>query len=177
MPLGERSKTSDMEKTKTKGASDGRHSFIMRRIFRCLMEEGYYPRYEETHILFSLDDNTAVVEYEEGVIAVRLFFSIDEEAYGLFLEASNEVMLETYIVKPVVLNDMKNIMFSFEMMCDSMRELKRYFSRGIRLLQESLTLHRLEMKKLILTERMSSPAATAGEDIPVISSKGRKPLS
>jgi hypothetical protein len=33
------------------------------------------------------------------------------------------------------------------------------------------------MKKLILTERMSSPAATAGEDIPVISSKGRKPLS
>ena len=106
MPLGERSKTSDMEKTKTKGASDGRHSLIMRRIFRCLMEEGYYPRYEETHILFSLDDNTAVVEYEEGVISIRLFFSIDEEAYGLFLEASNEVMLETYIVKPVILNDM-----------------------------------------------------------------------
>ena len=177
MPWEVRTNTSGMEKTKTKSASGGRHSLNMRKIFRCLMEEGYYPRYEETHILFSLDGNTAVVEYEEGVLAVRVFFSIDEEAYDFFLEASNEVMLETYIVRPVVLNDMKNIMFSFEMMCDSMRELKRHFSRGIRLLQDSLTLHRLEMKKLILTERMSSPAVTAGEDIPVISSKGRKPLS
>ena len=166
-----------MKKEKTTNAFGSRHSLNMKRIFRCLMEEGYYPTYEETHILFSLDDNTAVVEYEEGVISIRLFFGIDKESYALFLEASNEVMLETHVVKPVVLDDMKNIMFSFEMMCDSTRELKRYFSRGIRLLQESLALHRLEMKKLVLTERMSSPAGSVGEDIPMISSKSRKPLS
>ena len=177
MPSEDGTKASDMKKEKTTNAFGSRHSLNMRRIFRCLMEEGYYPTYEETHILFSLDENTAVVEYEDGVVSVRLFFSIDEEAYGLFLEASNDVMLETPIVKPVVLDDMKNIMFSFEMMCDNTREFKRHFSKGVRLLQESLALHRLHMKKLVLTERMSSPAVSLGEDIPVISSKGRKPLS
>ena len=61
-----------MEKSsKTAGLS-------MRSMFRCLMEEGYYPTFEQTHIQFGLDDNIAVVEYEEGVLSVRLFFSIEE---------------------------------------------------------------------------------------------------
>jgi hypothetical protein len=51
-------------------------SLNMRSIFRCMMEEGYYPVYENTHITFGLEDNLAVVEYEEGILSVRLFFSI-----------------------------------------------------------------------------------------------------
>ena len=54
-----------------------------------MMEDGYYPVFEQTHIQFGMDDNIAVVEYEEGILSVRLFFSIDEEAYDLFLEACN----------------------------------------------------------------------------------------
>ena len=102
-----------MEKSsKTAGLS-------MRSMFRCMMEEGYYPTFEQTHIQFGLDDNIAVVEYEEGVLSVRLFFSIEEEAYEIFLEASNMMMIETFAVKPVILEDMKNIMFSCEMRCDT----------------------------------------------------------
>ena len=71
----------------------------MRSIFRCMMEDGYYPTFEKTHILFSIDDNTAVVEYEEGVISIRIFYSIQEEIYDYFLEVSNTTMAETFIVK------------------------------------------------------------------------------
>ena len=70
----------------------------MRVIFRCMMEDGYYPTYEGTHILFNVDDNTAVLEYEEGILSIRIFFSIEEDAYDLFLEASNAMMMESFIV-------------------------------------------------------------------------------
>ena len=69
------------------------------------MEGGYYPTYEKTHISFELEDNTAILEYEEGVLAVRLFFSIDEDTYSIFLEASNSAMTGTTGVKPIVLDD------------------------------------------------------------------------
>ena len=149
----------------------------MRSIFRCMMEDGYYPTFEKTHILFGIDDNTAVVEYEEGVISIRVFFSIDEEAFNLFLEASNATMTETFIVKPVVLDDRKNIMFSFEMMCDTVREFRKYFPRGIERLTDTLMMHKAEMKRLILTKKVSSATISAAEDTSVSSSKGRKPLS
>ena len=74
-----------------------------------MMEDGYYPVSEQTHIQFGLDDNIAVVEYEEGILAVRLFFSIEEEACDLFMEASNSMMMCSHSVKAVVLDDMKNI--------------------------------------------------------------------
>ena len=38
-------------------------SLTMARIFRCMMEEGHYPIYETSHIVFGLDDNLAIVEY------------------------------------------------------------------------------------------------------------------
>ena len=149
----------------------------MRSIFRCMMEDGYYPTFEKTHILFDLADNTAVVEYEEGVLSVRIFFSIDEDAYDLFLEASNAAMLESFMVKPAILDDMKNIMFSYEMCCDTVRDLKKFFPRGIRRLKEAMKLHKAEMKKLILAENVSSATISAAEDTFIMSSKGLKPLS
>ena len=109
-----------------------------------MMEGGYNPTYEKTHILFSIDDNTAVVEYEEGVLSIRLFFSIEEDAYDLFLEASNATMTETFMVKPAVLDDMKNIMFSCEILCDTEREFRKFFPRGIERLNETIMLHKAE---------------------------------
>ena len=152
-------------------------SLNMTGIFRCMMEDGYYPIYEKTHIVFGLDDNLAVVEYEEGVLSVRLFFSIDAETYPLFLEAANETMLKAFIVKPVVLDDMKNLMFSCETLCDTVREFRKFFPRCIERLTETLMMHKAEMKRLILAENVSSATISAAEDTFIMSSKGLKPLS
>ena len=129
-----------------------------------MMEEGYYPTFEQTHIQFGLDDNIAVVEYEEGVLSVRLFFSIEEEAYEIFLEASKMMMIETFAVKPVILEDMKNIMFSCEMRCDTIKEFKKSLPWAIDKNQEALKVHKSEMKKLILAGELVSKTLPANED-------------
>lgn len=152
-------------------------SLNMRSIFRCMMEQGYYPKYEKTHISFNIDENTAIVEYEEDVLSIRLFFSIDEDSYDLFLEASNSAMTESFIVKPAILDDMKHIMFSCEIMCDNIRELRKFFPRGIDRLKEAIDIHKAEMKKLIIAENVSSAAVSAAEDTFISSSKAVKPLS
>ena len=154
-----------------------RASLNLRSIFRCMMEDGYYPTFEKSHILFGLDDNIAVVEYEDGVLSIRVFFHIDKEARGLFLEASNEVMTETLMVKPAVLEDMKSIMFSFETLCFTVRDFRRFFPKGVRLLNDALAMHKLEMHRHILEEKVSSAALSAAEDTYMMSSEGRKPLS
>lgn len=149
----------------------------MRSIFRCMMEDGYYPTFEKTHILFSIDGNTAVVEYEEGVISIRIFYSIQEDIYDYFLEVSNITMAETFIVKPVILDDRKNIMFSFEMICGTIREFRKYFPLGIERLTETIQMHKNEMKRFMLTKKMSPATISAAEDTFITSSKGMKPLS
>lgn len=121
----------------------------MLKIFRFLMENGYYPKYEKNYIMFDVDDNSAVLEYEDGVLTVRIFFTIDEEAYELFLEASNSAMLQSHMVKPIIMEDMKSIMFSCENLCDSMNDFKRFFPRMVELTRKGLYAHKQEMKTLI----------------------------
>ena len=139
-------------------------SLNMRVIFRCMMEEGYYPTYEKTHILFNIDDNVAVLEYEEDILSIRMFFSIEEDEYDLFLEASNAAMLESFIVKPAIMDNMKNIMFSCEMMCGTLREFRKFLPRGIQYLKEAISVHKLQMKRLILAEKVSSATISAAEE-------------
>ena len=136
----------------------------LRNIFRHMMENGYYPVYEQTHIQFDIDDNIAVVEYNEDIVSVRLFFSIDEDSYDLFLEASNMMMLKTYVIKPVILDDMTNIMFSGEFICDNMRDFKRQFPRIVGRLKEALNVHKAEMKKLIIASEVVSATIPATDD-------------
>ena len=136
----------------------------MRPIFRCMMEDGYYPVYERTHIQFGLDDNIAVLEYEEGLLSIRLFFSIDEEAYDLFLEASNSMMLSTSLVKPAILDDMQNIMFSCEIRCDNLREFRKCLPWAIDKLKEGLRVHKGAMKRLILASELVSKTIPATDD-------------
>ena len=149
--------------TKSDKNRSGR-SLTMRSIFRCMMEDGYYPTFEKTHIQFGMDDNIAVVEYEEGILAVRLFFSIEEEAYDLFLEASNSMMMYNYSVKAVILDDMKNIMFGCEIPCDNVREFRKFFPRCIQLLQEGLRAHKSEMRRMILADQVTSKAIPATDE-------------
>ena len=153
----------EIEMRKSSEKKAGR-SLDMRSIFRVMMEEGYYPIYEESHIVFGLDDNLAVLEYEEGIMSLRLFFSIEKDSYPLFLEAANLTMLKAFSVKPVVLDDMKNLMFSCEMMCDNLREFRKFFPRAVARLKEALTIHKAEMKKMILASEVASATVPAADD-------------
>ena len=166
-----------MEHNKAEAVKKTRNSLNMTSIFRCLMEEGYYPAFEKSHILFNIEDNIAVLEYEEGILSVRVFFSIEEDAYDLFLEASNAAMLDSVIVKPVILDDMKNIMFSCEMMCDNVRELRKFLPRSVEYLKEAILTHKEEMKQLVLAEKLSSATINVAEDNDILSHKGMKLLS
>ena len=154
-------------------------SLTMRSIFRCMMEEGYYPIYEKSHIVFGIDDNLCVVEYEEGILSIRLFFSIDEDDFEFFLEAANGTMLQAYMVKPTVLDDMQNLMFSCEIMCDTVREFRKFFPRGIEMLKEAIRIHRKEMKKILYSNSFLTKRVPATEDIASVAGteKSRKVLS
>lgn len=143
---------------------ESRPSLNMRSIFRAMMEGGYYPTFNKTHILFEHDENIAVLEYEEGIISVRLFFTIEEEAYDLFLDASNSTMLETFIVKPVLMDDMTTIMFSCEIFCDTLREFRKNLPRCIHLIDESIAAHKKEMKKLVTEEAAAQKNIPANDE-------------
>ncbi len=153
-----------------------RSSLNLRSIFRVMMEEGYYPKYEKTHILFEFDDNIGVVQYQEGILSIRVFFTIDEEAYHLFLEGSNSTMIETFAVKPAITDDMRNIMFSCEIMCDTVRDMRRFFPRGVERIREALVVHKAEMKKAIMNDSLTSGTIATGDSFG-ISLKTAKPLS
>ena len=152
-----------------------KQSLNMRSIFRCMMEDGYYPVFEQTHIQFGMDENIAVVEYDEDILAVRLFFSVEEDIYDLLLEAANTTMIETYAVKPAIFDNMKNIMFSCEIFCDNLRDFRRFFPRACERLKEALDAHKEDMRKLILANEVASATIPAREDS--MTGTGRKLLS
>lgn len=154
-----------------------KNGLTFRRIFRYLMEERYYPQYEKTHILFELDGNMAVLEYEECILSVRLFFSIDEEEYDNFLEASNGCMLRTFIVKPAILEDEKTIMFSCEHICENFKDFSRFFPRMISELKQGLKVHKAQMKEILLSQEVAKAALPAVEESFLEAGSGRKALS
>lgn len=142
-------------------AMEKKNELTLRKIFRYLMENGYCPTYEKTHIIFGVGSNMAVMEYEESVLSLRLFFSIEEEEYGNFLEASNECMTSTFMVKSVILDDMKNLMFSCETLCDTFRDFQRFFPRMLSFLAECLETHKQDMREILIAENVF--AATGRE--------------
>lgn len=127
-------------------------SLNIRSIFRYMMEEGYYPTFENNHIMFVVEGTMAIVEYEEGILAIKLFFSIEEEDNNILLASSNATMMETYIIKPVVLEDYKSLMFSCEVFCETLRELKRFFPKGLLLLTEALNEHKSQTRQFMLAQ-------------------------
>ena len=124
----------------------------MLKIFRAMMEDGYYPKFKNNHILFDMKDDIGVVEYEDGILSVRIFFSIEENLFDLFIKASNAAMMKTFAVKPVVMDDRKIVMFSCEILCSNLGEFRKFFPRCISLIEEGLVIHKNEMKNLIEDE-------------------------
>jgi len=152
-----------------------RSSLTLRSIFRYMMENGYYPVYEKTHITFEFKGNLAVLELDEDILCIRLFFSIEEDDYDNMLEASNACMLKTYMIKPALLDDMASLMFSCECICMTYRDFTRFFPRMTSMLEEAVGIHKEEMKQIILTEGIAKAVMPAAEE----SAAGiiRKPLS
>ena len=149
---------------KTGNEKKRRNGLDMRGIFKCMMEGGFYPSYEISHIFFEFEENTAVVEYEEGVLSVRIFFSIEPDTYDIFKEVSNTSMSMSLGVKAIVVDDRKNLMFSCEFLCDTEREFRKFFTRGLSLLKEAVETHKSQMRKLILGDRMVSTANIPAAD-------------
>ena len=114
-----------------------------------MMEGGYYPIFEDGFIRFTNEDNTAIVDYENGILSVRILFSIDPEEYDLFLEASNLAMQKTAAVKAVILMDMENIMFSCESFCYTESEFRKFFPLMVDCVNKALEAHRHQMRRLI----------------------------
>lgn len=141
-----------------------KRELTLRKIFRYLMEKGFYPTYEKTHILFASKGNAAVLEYEEDVLSIRLFFSIEKEQYDNFLEASNACMQRAFMVRPVILEDMKTIMFSCESICDTYKDFCRFFPRMLERLDEGLYIHKQEMKQVLITEEVVKAALPVTEE-------------
>ena len=139
-------------------------SLSMKSIFKYMMEEGYYPEFEYSHIQFDLDGNIAVVDTEEGFVSLRIFFSIDKEDYDLFLEASNSTMLKTFAIKPAVMDDMENIVFSHEFFCENLRDLKRFFPRAIETMKDALNTHKNEMRKAVMSKGALSKSIPATDE-------------
>ena len=136
----------------------------MQAIFKYMMESGYNPDFQYSHIQFNLDGNIAVVDTEEDFVSLRIFFSIEKEDYDLFLEASNQTMLKTYAIKPAVMNDMENIVFSNEFFCETVHDLKRFFPRAVETMREALDAHKSEMHKLVMTRGALSKSIPATEE-------------
>lgn len=132
------------------------HSLTMRKIFACMMENGCCPTFEDGYILFDVDDNTSVLEYENGVLTLRTFFTIDKEGYEMFLEASNYAMIKSYMIKPVIMEDMKSIMFSCETFCQTVGDFKRYFPLMIEYLRKGMSVHKDQMRELLKAVEMLS---------------------
>ena len=50
------------------------------------------------------------------------------------------------------------------MMCGTLREFKKLLPRGIQYLTEAIAVHKMQMKRLILAEKVSSATISAAEE-------------
>ena len=129
-------------------------------ICRYMMEEGYYPKYEKTQLLFYIDGNMTLLEYENDILVMRVFFSINEDDFNLFMEVSDTVMLNTHTVKALVTHDRKSIMFCCETMCDNRKSLRKFLPAMISNLKDAMNRHREQMRMQILTHTLYTTAST-----------------
>lgn len=132
-----------------KTAEKQKRNLMMRNIFRYMMENGYSPVFENDYITFNIDDNTSVLDISDGILAVRTFFTIEEDEYDMFLEASNNAMLKSYMMKAAIMEDMTSIMFSCETLCENMNDFKRFFPRLVTFSRNGLQAHKDEMRRLL----------------------------
>ena len=136
----------------------------LKSMFKFMMENGYSPSFESGSIQFDLGSDIAVVEYNEGIMSARLFYTIDEDQYDLFLEASNMAMLKSYATKIAVLDSMTDLMFSCEFPCGNLRDFKRFLPMAIDRLKETIKIHKEEMRRLIIASGVVSATIPATDN-------------
>ena len=154
-----------------------KYSLDMRKIFTYMMENGYEPHYEDKYILFDIDDNTSVLEYDDGILSIRTFFTIDEDGYDMFLEASNFAMMKSLMIRPVIMEDMKSIMFSCETLCGSLYEFRKFLPKLIDFSKKGLEIHKNEMRELIqASEMLMNKKMPGSDDIIIETGKSRGKL-
>ena len=129
-----------------------RPTLTMQMIFRYMMENGYYPEFDNTFILFDVGENTAFVDYEEGILSVKMFFAIEKDSIDTFLKASNDAMMSAYMVRPIITEEKSGIIFSCETFCDNIKDLRSFFPRLVIKLAEGLEIHKLAMQDLFLRQ-------------------------
>ena len=127
-------------------------------ICRCMMEEGYYPKFEKTQVIFNIGDDMAVLEYKHEVISMRVLFSIDEEYYNLFLEISNSITMSSPTVKAGITDNGRNLMFCCETLCDNRKSFRKHLPVMVASLSRTIEMHREEMRKQILAFSVFSTA-------------------
>ena len=147
-----------------KTVEEHKRGLAMRNIFKYMMENGYNPVFENDFIKFDLDDNVSVVELNDGILAIRTFFTIEEDEYDMFLEASNFAMLRSEMMKPVIMEDMTSIMFSCETICENMNDFKRFFPKLVTLSKKGLQAHKNEMRELLQATSILRNKRPANED-------------
>ncbi len=152
------------------------HSLTMRKIFAYMMENGYYPTFEDGYILFDIEDNTSVLEYENDVLMLRTYFTIDNEDYEMFLEASNFAMIKSCMIKPVIMEDMNSIMFSCETFCQTMGDFKRFFPLMLEGLRKGMSIHKDQMRELLKAVEMLSYKMPAADEQVVEAGLSRRKL-
>ena len=159
-----------------KTAEKQKQDLMMRNIFRYMMENGYEPVYEDDYISFNIDENTSILEYSDSTLSVRTFFTIDEDEYDMFLEASNGAMLKSSLIRPVIMEDMTSIMFSCETLCENMNDVKRFFPRLVTLARNGLQIHKNEMRDLLQATNMLGNKMPASEEAFFETGKSRSKL-
>ena len=82
----------------------------------------------------------------------------------MFLEASNFAMIKSLMIKPVVMEDMKSIMFSSETLCDSMNEFRRFLPKLIEFSKKGLEIHKNEMMELMKATEMPGTKMPVSDD-------------
>ena len=147
-----------------KTVAEHKKDLSMRNIFKHLIENGYDPVFEDDYITFNLDDNTSVLELNDNILTIRTFFTIEEDEYDIFLEASNYAMLKSNMMKPVIMEDMKSIMFSCETLCENLNDFKRFFPRLVTFSKKGLETHKNEMRELIQATSILKNKMPANED-------------
>ena len=73
-------------------------------------------------------------------------------------------MIKTYAIKPAIMDDLENIVFSHEFFCDTLHDLKRFFPRAIESMKDALDAHKNEMRKLVMTKGALSKAIPATDE-------------
>ena len=153
------------------------YSLATRKIFSYLMENGFNPKFEDGCIIFDIDETTSILEYDDGILTLRTFFTIEEEEFDMFLEASNLAMLKSTMMKAVIIEDMNSIMFSCETYCDNVSDFKRYFPKMLESSRKGIKIHKTQMKELIRASELASRKMPATDELIGTGISRGKPLS